>query len=54
MPTSMKNEPLGESPHYGTDDREYLDRNADQPDLLTEALRLLRWKLNHVAGLTSA
>ncbi|TAJ79166.1 group II intron reverse transcriptase/maturase [bacterium] len=49
MPTSMKDEPLGESPHYGTDDREYLDRKAIQPDLLPAALNLLRWKLSQKA-----
>lgn len=45
----MKDEPLGESPHYGTDDREYLDRKTIQPDLLPEALNLLRWKLSQKA-----
>jgi RNA-directed DNA polymerase len=45
----MKKEPLGSNPHYGTEDREYLDRNPMQPDLLPQSLRLLRWKLNQKA-----
>ena len=49
MQTSMKDEPLGSNPYYGTDDREYLDRKALQPDLLPEALNLLRWKLSQKA-----
>lgn len=49
MQTSMKDEPLGRNPYYGTDDREYLDRKALQPDLLPEALNLLRWKLSQKA-----
>ena len=35
--------------HYGTEDREYLDRNPVQPDLLPPKLNLLRWKLNQKA-----
>jgi hypothetical protein len=49
MQTSMKEEPLGRKPHHGTDDRDYLDRKALQPDLLPEALNLLRWKLSQKA-----
>ena len=45
----MKNEPIGGSPYYGTEDREYLDRNPIQPDLLPEGLNLLRWKLSQKA-----
>jgi len=45
----MKEEPLGGNPHYGTEDREYLDRNPVQPDLLPAKLNLLRWKLNQKA-----
>lgn len=45
----MKNEPLEGNLHYGTDDREYLDRNPIQPDLLPTQLNLLRWKLNQKA-----
>ena len=45
----MKKEPLGGNPHYGTEDREYLDRNPIQPDLLPKELNLLRWKLNQKA-----
>jgi RNA-directed DNA polymerase len=45
----MKNEPLEGNLHYGTDDREYLDRNPIQPDLLPTKLNLLRWKLNQKA-----
>lgn len=45
----MKNEPLEESLHYGVEDREFLDRNPIQPDLLPEKLNLLRWKLNQKA-----
>jgi RNA-directed DNA polymerase len=45
----MKKEPLGSNPHYGAEDREYLDRNPIQPDLLPQPLRLLRWKLNQKA-----
>ena len=45
----MKDEPIGGNPYYGTDDREYLDRKALQPDLLPEALNLLRWKLSQKA-----
>jgi hypothetical protein len=47
--TPMKNEPLEGNLHYGIEDREFLDRNAIQPDLLPEALNLLRWKLNQKA-----
>jgi RNA-directed DNA polymerase len=49
MRSSMKNEPLEGNLHYGTDDREYLDRNPIQPDLLPTNLNLLRWKLNQKA-----
>ena len=49
MQTSMKEEPLGGNPHYGTEDREYLDRNPIQLDLLPKDLCLLRWKLNQKA-----
>jgi RNA-directed DNA polymerase len=47
--TPMKNEPLEGNLHYGIEDREFLDRNPIQPDLLPEALNLLRWKLNQKA-----
>jgi len=49
MHSSMKNEPLEGNLHYGTEDREYLDRDPIQPDLLPTALNLLRWKLNQKA-----
>jgi RNA-directed DNA polymerase len=45
----MKNEPLEGSLHYGIQDREFLDRNPIQPDLLPTNLNLLRWKLNQKA-----
>jgi hypothetical protein len=45
----MKNEPLGGNPHYGMEDREFLDRNPVQPDLLPTNLNLLQWKLNQKA-----
>jgi len=45
----MKNEPLEGNLHYGIDDREYLDRDPIQPDLLPTKLNLLRWKLNQKA-----
>lgn len=45
----MKEEPLGQEPHYGTEDRAYLDRNPIQPELIPQALSLLRWKLNQKA-----
>ena len=45
----MKNEPLEGNLHYGIADREFLDRNPIQPDLLPEKLNLLRWKLNQKA-----
>ena len=45
----MKNEPLEGNLHYGIEDREYLDRNPIQPDLLPTKLNLLRWKLNQKA-----
>lgn len=45
----MKNEPLEDYLHYGIEDREFLDRNPIQPDLLPEKLNLLRWKLNQKA-----
>ena len=49
MRSSMKNEPLEGNLHYGTEDREFLDRNPIQPDLLPTELNLLRWKLNQKA-----
>jgi RNA-directed DNA polymerase len=49
MRSSMKNEPLEGNLHYGTEDREYLDRDPIQPDLLPTRLNLLRWKLNQKA-----
>jgi len=45
----MKNEPLEGNLHYGTEDREFLDRDPIQPDLLPTQLNLLRWKLNQKA-----
>lgn len=45
----MKNEPLEGNLHYGTQDRQFLDRNPIQPDLLPKELNLLRWKLNQKA-----
>ena len=48
-PTSMKNEPLEGNLHYGVEDREFLDRNAIQAELLPTKLNLLRWKLNQKA-----
>jgi RNA-directed DNA polymerase len=45
----MKNEPLEGNLHYGTEDREFLDRNPIHPDLLPTQLNLLRWKLNQKA-----
>jgi len=42
----MKNEPLEENLHYGMEEREFLDRDPIQPDLLPTPLNLLRWKLN--------
>jgi RNA-directed DNA polymerase len=45
----MKSEPLEANLHYGIEDREFLDRNPIQPDLLPEKLNLLRWKLNQKA-----
>lgn len=45
----MKNEPLEDTLHYGIDDREFLDRDPIQPELLPEKLNLLRWKLNQKA-----
>jgi hypothetical protein len=47
--SSMKNEPLEGNLHYGIEDREFLDRNPIQPDLLPTNLNLLRWKLNQKA-----
>ncbi len=47
----MKNEPLEGNLHYGIADREFLDRNPIQPDLLPEKLNLMRWKLNQKAKL---
>lgn len=47
--SSMKNEPLEGNLHYGIEDREFLDRNPIQPDLLPTQLNLLRWKLNQKA-----
>jgi RNA-directed DNA polymerase len=49
MLTTMKNEPLEGNLYYGITDREFLDRNPIQPDLLPENLKLLRWKLNQKA-----
>ena len=45
----MKNEPLEGNLHYGMEDREFLDRDPIQPDLLPTQLNLLRWKLNQKA-----
>ena len=45
----MKSEPLEGNLHYGEEDREFLDRDPIQPDLLPTALNLLRWKLNQKA-----
>lgn len=45
----MKKEPLEGNLHYGIVDREFLDRNGLQPDLLPTQLNLLRWKLNQKA-----
>lgn len=45
----MKNEPLEGNLHYGMEDREFLDRNPIQPDLIPVPLNLLRWKLNRKA-----
>ena len=45
----MKDEPIGEAPYYGAEDREYLDRDPIQPDLLPKELNLLRWKLSQKA-----
>lgn len=45
----MKNEPLEGNLHYGIEDREYLDWNPVQMDLLPKKLNLLRWKLNQKA-----
>ena len=47
--SSMKNEPLEGNLHYGIEDREFLDRNPIQSDLLPTKLNLLRWKLNQKA-----
>ena len=47
--SSMKNEPLEGNLDYGIEDREFLDRNPIQPDLLPTKLNLLRWKLNQKA-----
>lgn len=47
--SSMKDEPLEENLHYGIEDREYLDRDPNRPDLLPKKLNLLRWKLNQKA-----
>jgi RNA-directed DNA polymerase len=45
----MKNEPLEGDLHYGIEDREFLDRDPIQPDLLPTKINLLRWKLNQKA-----
>lgn len=45
----MKPEPLEGDLYYGIEDREYLDRDPVQLDLLPEKLNLLRWKLNQKA-----
>lgn len=45
----MKKEPLEDPLHYGALDRQYLDRNPVQAELIPEKLNLLRWKLNQKA-----
>ena len=45
----MKQEPLEGNLHYGIEDRDYLDRDPVQPELLPEKLNLLRWKLSQKA-----
>jgi RNA-directed DNA polymerase len=45
----MKQEPIGGDPYHGAQDRDYLDRNPIQPDLLPKELNLLRWKLSQKA-----
>lgn len=45
----MKDEPIGGDPYDGTEDRDYLDRDASQPELLPEELNVLRWKLSQKA-----
>lgn len=45
----MKHEPIGGDPYNGARDRDYLDRNPIQPDLLPKELNLLRWKLSQKA-----
>jgi RNA-directed DNA polymerase len=45
----MKQEPIGGDPYHGAPDRDYLDRNPIQPDLLPKELNLLRWKLSQKA-----
>jgi len=45
----MKDEPIGGSPYDGPQDRQYLDGNPIQPDLLPRELNLLRWKLSQKA-----
>lgn len=45
----MKQEPLEGDLYYGIEDRDYLDRDPVQLDLLPEKLNLLRWKLNQKA-----
>ena len=45
----MKQEPIGGDPYDGAQDRDYLDRNPIQPDLLPKELNLLRWKLSQKA-----
>ena len=47
--SSMKQEPLEGNLHYGIEDRDYLDRDPVQPELLPAKLNLLRWKLNQKA-----
>jgi RNA-directed DNA polymerase len=42
-------QPLDPEVHYGITDRDYLDRNTVQMDLLPDKLRELRWKLNQKA-----
>lgn len=51
---TMKNEPLEGNLHDGTEDRECLDRDPIQPDLLPTQLNLLRWKLSQKAKSTVA
>jgi RNA-directed DNA polymerase len=45
----MKEEPIGGNPYNGANDRDYLDRNPIQLELLPKELNLLRWKLSQKA-----